>query len=71
LAKTKVIIYSEYCKGCGICIDLCPMKILDKSKKMTLDGYYPPVLVEPEKCTGCRVCEIVCPDIAVDVVVVK
>ena len=38
----KLYIEEKYCKGCGICIEFCPAKVLKTSKKMNSRGYFPP-----------------------------
>ncbi len=57
-----------YCKGCGICIHVCPKKVLEASKEVNSRGYYVPAIVDPEACTNCRQCELFCPDFAIFVV---
>lgn len=54
------------CKGCGICIEVCPKKCIKWSKEV---GYYktPAVDCEIEKCIACRICEIRCPDAAIKI----
>ena len=56
------------CKGCELCVNACPQKIiaLDKSK-INVKGYHPAALTAPEKCVGCKACAIMCPDIAITV----
>ncbi|RAI43386.1 2-oxoacid:acceptor oxidoreductase family protein [Rhodoplanes roseus] len=55
-----VAIEAAWCKGCGICVKLCPERCL------AMDG--PKAIVAtPSACTGCRVCEWLCPDFAVTV----
>lgn len=61
----KIQIYENICKGCGICIEFCPLKVLEQSREMNKRGYYPPKLRDAEKCTGCRICELMCPDFAI------
>lgn len=58
--------YRGLCKGCGICIEICPKKCLKWSKEV---GYYktPAVECEIEKCIACRICEIRCPDAAIKI----
>ncbi|MCK5559542.1 MAG: ferredoxin family protein, partial [Thermoplasmata archaeon] len=50
----------ELCKGCGICIEFCPMKVLEESDKINKRGYYPPTAVKEDECVGCRLCELLC-----------
>jgi 2-oxoglutarate ferredoxin oxidoreductase subunit delta len=61
----------EWCKGCGICIIMCPAKILKESKDMNKKGYFPPVMDEADmdKCNNCRLCELICPDFAIGVII--
>jgi len=55
----KVMIKKEYCKRCGICINICPTKVFEEDER----GY--PAVKNIEKCTGCKLCETHCPDFAV------
>jgi 2-oxoglutarate ferredoxin oxidoreductase subunit delta len=53
---------TEWCKGCGICIALCPKSVLalnDKDKVIVLSS---------EKCIACMLCELRCPDLAIEVI---
>ena len=61
----KLHIEERYCKGCGICIEFCPAKVLMKSEKMNSRGYFPPEGVEMEKCKNCGMCSLLCPDFAI------
>ena len=64
----KVIIYEELCKGCGLCIDVCPKEILCFSEtKLNSKGYQPIVIVDQEACTGCIACARICPDVAIEI----
>jgi 2-oxoglutarate ferredoxin oxidoreductase subunit delta len=58
-------IEERYCKGCGICIEFCPAKVLKQSKKMNSKGYFPPESKEMEKCKNCGMCSLLCPDFAI------
>ena len=57
-----------YCKGCNLCIEFCPKKVLQPSKKLNLKGVRIPVEAKPKECTKCRMCEVICPDSAIYVV---
>jgi 2-oxoglutarate ferredoxin oxidoreductase subunit delta len=57
----SLTINEAWCKGCVICVELCPEGVLvmeaGKAKIADLD-----------KCTACGLCELRCPDFAITVV---
>ena len=55
------------CKGCDICIAICPKKVFVKSKKRNSYGSSMPEIQKSEECIACRLCEKLCPDGAIDV----
>lgn len=57
----------EACKGCLICIDNCPKKMLELSTVRNKKGYLVPVVTDPDECSNCLACELLCPDMAVHV----
>ncbi|MDR0485443.1 MAG: 4Fe-4S binding protein [Elusimicrobiota bacterium] len=60
-------INSQKCKGCGLCINVCPKKVLSFSKGFNKAGYHP---AEPEKadiCISCGFCYQICPDTCIEV----
>lgn len=63
MAKGSVSFNQNYCKGCGLCVDACPKKIifLDNST-INNKGYNPATVVEMDKCIGCANCATMCPD---------
>ena len=65
---STIRIYEDICKGCGICVEFCPLQVLERSKEMNKKGYYPPKLKSAEKCTACRICELMCPDFAIVII---
>jgi len=58
----------DWCKGCNICIDRCPVDALEESDKLNRKGIRPPKLKEKNECNFCRLCELICPDLALAVV---
>jgi indolepyruvate ferredoxin oxidoreductase beta subunit len=54
-------INEAWCKGCDICVKLCPERCL------ALNSEQVAYLRKPELCTGCHVCEWLCPDFAISV----
>jgi len=62
----KIIIDIERCKGCTLCVTVCPNNVITISEKSNSKGYFPAVSTGPN-CTGCANCAIVCPDCAIEV----
>ena len=62
---TRVSVSAERCKGCGLCVAVCPEKILVPSDTINRKGIHPIQPITPEKCRLCRLCVIVCPDVAI------
>lgn len=62
----RIVVDDHYCKGCGLCVEVCPRKIivLDPDR-ITSKGYHPALLTDESKCTGCANCALMCPDIAI------
>lgn len=68
MAKGKVSFNYELCKGCKLCVEFCPTKILTLDKaKMNNKGYNLITVTEPDKCIGCGFCAIMCPDSVITV----
>jgi len=64
----KIIVNEELCKGCEMCVTVCPEKIIVLSKeRMNSKGYHPAELIDESQCTGCITCALMCPDIAITV----
>ena len=61
----RVTVSFERCKGCGLCVGVCPRKILAPSAKINRKGVHPIEPHDPETCSGCRLCVIMCPDVAI------
>jgi 2-oxoglutarate ferredoxin oxidoreductase subunit delta len=62
----KIIIDRERCKGCGLCVSVCPKNCVAISPKPNKMGYFPSQVVN-SLCTGCTRCALVCPDVAIEV----
>jgi 2-oxoglutarate ferredoxin oxidoreductase subunit delta len=62
ISRGTVVIDVEACKGCDLCIDACPPRVLTMTDADTVNGrgYRYPVL--SPGCTGCRACSQICPD---------
>jgi len=78
----KIIINTERCKGCGLCVQVCPKGGIVISKQSNKTGYFPaqpvPSVARSERsrtvegasntdCTGCCLCAIICPEAIIEV----
>ena len=64
----KVTFREERCKGCGLCVNACPKKIVAlNQEKLNSQGHHPAMVVEPDKCIGCAFCATMCPDCVITV----
>ncbi len=57
----RVEITRAWCKGCNICVSVCPERVL------SIDSQEIAVVSEPDRCTGCGLCARLCPDLAIDI----
>jgi ferredoxin len=48
----KAIVDKEKCIGCGQCVDVCPVSVIE-----VVDG----IAVIGKDCIGCGACETTCP----------
>jgi 2-oxoglutarate ferredoxin oxidoreductase subunit delta len=55
------------CKGCGLCIHVCPKKTLELSDKVNKKGYTPVFQARPEDCVQCTACCLMCPEVAITI----
>ena len=68
MAKGVVKFNEERCKGCELCISVCPVKILTLHEtKINSKGYRPAWVKDAGRCIGCGSCALMCPDGAISV----
>lgn len=60
-------IESNLCKGCGLCVGVCPKHVLEISKDLNSKGYFPAFQARPEDCIKCAICCTMCPDVAISI----
>ena len=58
-------LFPNWCKGCGLCVEFCPKKVLEQAESGGVS------VAHPELCIACRWCELHCPDFAIFVAEVE
>ncbi len=55
-----------WCKGCYICIEVCPVEgIFFIEDEVSDKGFRRVGITNLENCTGCKLCELLCPDLSI------
>jgi 2-oxoglutarate ferredoxin oxidoreductase subunit delta len=49
------------CKGCGLCVEACPPKVISLGNDLNHYGYRTAVYAGAG-CTGCGICFMACPE---------
>ncbi|MEO0076242.1 MAG: ferredoxin family protein [candidate division WOR-3 bacterium] len=63
----KIRINQNWCKGCGLCLEICPKNVYDRDVKVSSKGFREIIIKKPEACTRCLLCELLCPDLAITI----
>jgi 2-oxoglutarate ferredoxin oxidoreductase subunit delta len=63
----KFQIDQDRCKGCGLCVSICPKKVLELSEEVNARGYFPAYQARPDDCNFCALCCVMCPDVAITI----
>ena len=64
---SRIVIDREMCKGCGLCVSVCPRDCFEDDEELNGYGVHP-VKARPDSgCTGCARCALICPDTAIEV----
>lgn len=68
MAKGRVTFNEKYCKGCELCVSVCPMHIIEMDmERINENGYHPAGVKEQDKCIACGSCAVMCPDSVITV----
>ena len=60
-ARGNILIGTEECKGCGLCVEACPPECLELRPDLNAYGVHP-AHYTGEGCTGCGICFYCCPE---------
>ena len=64
----KLTFKTDNCKGCGLCVDVCPKHVLALAEdQINKKGHHPAVAVNESACIGCAFCATMCPDCIIKV----
>ena len=63
----KIKINKNKCKGCMLCVSVCPKALIVDSKKLNKRGVHYVEFKTNGKCTGCKMCAIMCPEACIEV----
>lgn len=65
--QTKIVVNLGFCKGCEICVEVCPKAVLRMVVAMDRWEGAMVEIVDINACTACMLCENQCPDFAIEV----
>ena len=64
----KVSFNEDKCKGCGLCENACPKKIIGLMRdRLNAKGYHPAGLTDESACIACAFCAVMCPETIITV----
>ena len=67
-AKGRAMFNEDICKGCGLCVQACPVSIISMNdSKINKKGYHPAEVIDQDKCIACGFCAETCPDLVIEV----
>ena len=63
MAKGKLKFRADRCKGCELCVSVCPKGILALDvENVNRKGYHSVTVTNEEECIACVSCAMMCPD---------
>ena len=58
----KLTFKTDNCKGCELCVNVCPKNVLALNKeKINKKGHHPVIAAREDDCIGCGACAGQCP----------
>ncbi len=68
MARGRIEINEDLCKGCEFCTMICPYELIQIADYYNAKSYRPAIFVDPQQhCTGCTLCGMICPEAAITV----
>lgn len=63
----NIKIDAERCKGCELCVEACPKRLLSMSSSLNSAGAHFTRVISQNGCIGCLHCAFICPDAAIEI----
>ena len=63
----KVTFNVELCKGCNLCVSVCPKKIIELGEYINAKGYHAATVTDMSLCIACAACARICPDCVIEI----
>ncbi|MCX5701329.1 MAG: 4Fe-4S binding protein [Candidatus Omnitrophica bacterium] len=63
----KITVDKNKCKGCLLCISVCPKGLIVVDKELNSLGANPVKFKTGGECIGCAFCALICPDCCIEV----
>ncbi len=67
MASGRPLIDSKLCKGCELCVSVCPQKVLSMSEDTNEMGVPFACYDDSGICTACTFCALICPEYAIQI----
>jgi len=66
--RGRVTFEEDLCKGCSLCVSVCPTNIITlDNNRINSKGYHPAIVTDMDNCIGCAHCALMCPDLVITV----
>lgn len=65
MTEIRIKIDQEKCKGCDLCINLCPKEVFKETEDIGSKGFKLREVTTPENCSNCGLCNYFCPEGAI------
>jgi len=62
----QIKVLKIFCKGCELCVSICPRRSLTFSQNVNKNGFHFPES-NSKLCSGCGQCAIICPEAAIEI----
>jgi 2-oxoglutarate ferredoxin oxidoreductase subunit delta len=60
--KGRMVVKVDECKGCGLCVQACPAKVIEIRMDTINNQGYHPAAYKGAGCTACGICFYSCPE---------